>query len=249
MARITSRCARRWCRCCGMRASAGATRLPMRWPKNPIAAQPAIRAMSWQTDCVILAVLDIATRILHPLPNPTEGQRIAILAVGGYGRGEMAPESDVDLLFLTPYKITAWAESVIESMLYILWDMRLKVGHASRTIDDCLRLGREDFTIRTALLENRFLAGDRALSDKLNKSLWDELFKGTEREFIEAKLNEREERHIKQGNQRYSGGAQRQGRQRRASRSAIAVLDRQVSLPGRRCGRIGEDGPVYRRGI
>jgi len=171
--------------------------------EHPFAADAATRSISWQTDCILLTVLDVAVRVLHPNPNPTEGERIAILAVGGYGRGEMAPQSDVDLLFLTPYKITAWAESVIESMLYILWDLRLKVGHASRTIADCLRLGGEDFTIRTALLENRYLAGDRGLSDKLNKTLWDDLFKGTEKEFIEAKLAEREERHQKPGNQRY----------------------------------------------
>jgi len=170
---------------------------------HPRSAEAAISSYSWLADCLILTVFDLATRVLHPLPNPTEAERIAICAVGGYGRGEMAPESDVDLLFLTPSKITPWAESVIESMLYVLWDLRLKVGHASRTIPDCLRLGREDFTIRTALLENRFLAGDAALADKLNQTLRKKLFKGTEREFTEAKLEERDERHIKQGNQRY----------------------------------------------
>ena len=75
----------------------------------------------------------------------------------------MAPFSDVDLLFLTPYKITVWAEKVIESTLYILWDLKLKVGHSSRTVRDCIRLGTEDFTIRTAMLEHRFLYGDLAL--------------------------------------------------------------------------------------
>ena len=109
----------------------------------------------------------------------------------------------MDLLFLTPYKITAWAESVIESMLYMLWDLRLKVGHASRTIADSLRLAREDFTIRTALLENRYLAGDAALHAALNTTLREKLFNGTERAFIEAKLAEREERHRKPGNQRF----------------------------------------------
>ncbi|MFK7940200.1 MAG: [protein-PII] uridylyltransferase [Roseovarius sp.] len=170
---------------------------------HPRAAQTAIASYSYLTDCLILTVLDIATRVLHPLPTPTSSERIAVLAVGGYGRGEMAPHSDVDLLFLTPYKITPWAESVIESMLYILWDLKLKVGHASRTIADCLRLASEDFTIRTALLENRFLAGDATLSDELNTNLQTKLFKGTEREFIAAKLDERETRHNKQGNQRY----------------------------------------------
>jgi [protein-PII] uridylyltransferase len=115
----------------------------------------------------------------------------------------MAPYSDVDLLFLTPYKITGWAESVIESMLYILWDLHLKVGHASRTVKDCLRLAREDYTIRTSLLETRYLDGDRALADDLQKRLWNEVFKGTGSDFIEAKLQERLERHEKQGGQRY----------------------------------------------
>jgi len=88
-------------------------------------------------------------------------------------------------------------------MLYILWDLRLKVGHASRTVKDCLRLGGEDFTIRTALLEHRFLGGDAALATDLDRRLKAELFKGTAREFIEAKLSERDARHEKQGGQRY----------------------------------------------
>ena len=170
---------------------------------NPFAARPTVRAYSWLTDCVILSALDVTTRHIHALSNPTDSERLSVFAVGGYGRGEMAPQSDVDLLFLTPYKITPWAESVIETMLYILWDLKLKVGHASRTIRDCLRLGSEDFTIRTALLENRFLAGDRQLADHFKKRLWHELFEGTEREFIEAKLEERDNRHEKQGGQRF----------------------------------------------
>jgi [protein-PII] uridylyltransferase len=166
---------------------------------RPFDARPATRAWCWLTDCVTLAALDLATQHMHPLATPTEAERIAVCAVGGYGRGEMAPHSDVDLLFLTPYKITPWAESVIESMLYILWDLRLKVGHASRTIRDCLRLGSEDFTIRTALLEHRYLGGDAALAQRLDTQLRDKLFTGTEREFTEAKLAERDARHEKQG--------------------------------------------------
>jgi len=169
---------------------------------KPFAARPTTRAYTWLTDCVILTALDCVTRHMHPLPTPTDSERIAVLAVGGYGRGEMAPHSDVDLLFLTPWKITPWAESVIESMLYILWDLRLKVGHSSRTIADCLRLGGSDFTIRTALLEHRFLAGDADLAEELDVKLRDDLFKGSERAFIEAKLAERDTRHEKQG-QRY----------------------------------------------
>ncbi|MEN8936212.1 MAG: nucleotidyltransferase domain-containing protein, partial [Planktotalea arctica] len=130
----------------------------------PFAARPMTRSYTYLTDCLIETAFLVATRILHPLPNPTEQERIAVIAVGGYGRGEMAPQSDVDLLFLTPYKVTPWAESVIESMLYILWDLRLKVGQATRTIRECIRLGGEDFTIRTAMLEHRFLSGDKPLA-------------------------------------------------------------------------------------
>ena len=170
--------------------------------ERPFDAPGACHAYRWLTDRIIETVFDVARHRLHPKPNPTESERLAIFAVGGYGRGEMAPHSDVDLLFLTPYKITPWAESVIESMLYILWDLKLKVGHASRTVKDCLRLGAKDFTIRTAMLENRFLSGDERLAEELDTALWDELFKGSEKAFITAKLDERDARHEKQG-QRY----------------------------------------------
>ena len=183
----------------GAARKAGMARIAAAFEAEPIKADPTIRAYAWLTDCLVACTFHIATTHLHPLPTPTTGERLSLLAVGGYGRGDMAPASDVDLLFLTPYKITAWAESVIESMLYVLWDLRLKVGHASRTVKDCLRLGREDYTIRTALLEQRYLVGDADLADELSKTLRKELFKGTEREFIEAKLSEREARHIKQG--------------------------------------------------
>lgn len=170
---------------------------------HPRAARATVRAYAALTDALVLAVLHVATTRLHPLATPTEAEKIAVLAVGGYGRAEMAPHSDVDLLFLTPWKVTPWAESVIESMLYMLWDLKLKVGHASRTVEDCVRLGRDDITIRTALLEHRFIGGDAGLAARLGETLRNDLFKGTGPEFIEAKLVERAERHKRQGGQRY----------------------------------------------
>ncbi|GAB5438026.1 [protein-PII] uridylyltransferase [Falsiruegeria mediterranea] len=178
---------------------AGRAKIAEAFARAPFAARPLTRSYTYLTDGLVRATLYVASEVLHPLANPTQGERIAVLAVGGYGRGEMAPFSDVDLLFLTPYKITAWAESVIESMLYMLWDLRLKVGHSSRTIKDCLRLGTEDFTIRTAMLEQRFLAGHSPLAEELDERLKNELFKGSGQEFIEAKLAERDLRHRKQG--------------------------------------------------
>ena len=171
--------------------------------ERPRAAREFVHAQSFLIDSVVTTVLDVATRHLHPLHNPTEGERLAVLAVGGYGRAEMAPQSDVDLMFLTPWKITGWAESVIESSLYMLWDLKLKVGHASRTVPDCLRLAREDMTIRTSLLESRLLWGNADLAGELDARLWKELFSKSARDFIEAKLTERAERHRKQGGQRY----------------------------------------------
>ncbi|MDX1780624.1 MAG: [protein-PII] uridylyltransferase [Thalassovita sp.] len=181
----------------------GMDRIAEAFTANPFAARPTTRAYTWLTDCIVIAALDVATRHMHPDHEGDSENRLSLVAVGGYGRGEMAPHSDVDLLFLTPTKITDWAEKVIESMLYILWDLRLKVGHASRTVRDCLKLGREDFTIRTALLEHRFLAGDEALAKELAKRLSSDLFRNTAAEFIEAKLEERDQRHERQGGQRY----------------------------------------------
>ena len=170
---------------------------------HPRAARETVRAIASLTDGIITAIHHVATRHLHPLPNPSTAERLAVLAVGGYGRAEMAPGSDIDLLFLTPWKVTAWAESVVESMLYMLWDMKLKVGHAIRSVDDCLRLGAEDMTIRTSLLEHRLIAGHAPLAEELRDRLWSELFRGSIPEFIAAKLEERTERHRRQGGKRY----------------------------------------------
>lgn len=184
------------------RAAANA-RLAQAFLDRPLDARALIGAQSCLTDGLVRVALSVATTHLHRLPNPTESERICVLAVGGYGRAEMAPFSDVDLLFLTPWKTTPWAESVVESMLYMLWDLKLKVGHSTRTVKDCLRLGREDITIRTALLEHRYIAGHQPLAGELADRLWSELFRNSGPEFIEAKLAERSERHKRQGGQRY----------------------------------------------
>ncbi|RID90611.1 [protein-PII] uridylyltransferase [Gemmobacter lutimaris] len=171
--------------------------------ERPLEARALTRAQSHLTDGLVSTAFELARHHFHPLPTPTEAERLSVLAVGGYGRAEMAPFSDVDLLFLTPWKMTPWAESVIETMLYILWDLKLKVGHSSRTVRDCIRLGREDITIRTALLEHRHITGDAALAHELDTALWAELFRNSGPEFIEAKLAERADRHKRQGGQRY----------------------------------------------
>lgn len=170
---------------------------------HPRAARETVRAIATLTDATVTAIHHVATTILHPQVSPTSAERLAILAIGGYGRAEMAPQSDVDLLFLTPWKVSGWAESVVESMLYMLWDLKLRVGQATRSIDDCIRLGAGDITIRTSLLEHRLVCGYANTADTLRQRLWAELFDNTVPEFIEAKLVERSARHQRQGGQRY----------------------------------------------
>lgn len=170
---------------------------------HPRAARETVRAIAALTDGIVSAVFHVATTRLHPAQLTSDTDRLAVLAVGGYGRAEMAPGSDVDLLFLTPYKITPWAESVVESVLYMMWDLKLKIGHSIRTVDDCLRLGAEDMTIRTSLVEHRLVTGHAPLAEELRERLWSGLFAKTVPEFVEAKLEERTARHKRQGNQRY----------------------------------------------
>ncbi|MHA1530052.1 MAG: [protein-PII] uridylyltransferase [Alphaproteobacteria bacterium] len=171
--------------------------------EHPGAGLRVARSYTHIVDVVVAAVFHYCASHLHPAPIRTKGQRLAVIAVGGTGRGEMAPCSDVDLLFLIPYKQTAWGESVIESMLYLLWDLKLKVGQSVRSIDDCIRLAGADLTIRTALLEKRFVCGDRDPFDELDTRLWKGLFRRTGHEFVEAKLSEQDARHERHGGSRY----------------------------------------------
>src|SRR5947208_560313 len=117
--------------------------------------------------------------------------------------GLLAPGSDIDLLFLLPYKQTAWGESVAEGILYCLWDMGLKVGHATRSVDECIRQAKADMTIRTALLEARYLLGDRALYDEFVARFDRDIVRNTASQFVAAKLAEREERLRRAGQSRY----------------------------------------------
>ena len=161
------------------------------------------RLLAKVADEVVSALYDYTTIHLFRARNPTEGERFAVVAVGGYGRGELAPSSDLDLLFLRAYKPTPFSESVTEYMLYMLWDMGLKVGHSSRSVEECLKLAREDHTIQTALLESRRIAGDDSLAQELFTRFRKEVAQKDHAGFIAAKLKERDERHQRTGASRY----------------------------------------------
>ncbi|HJU18196.1 MAG TPA: [protein-PII] uridylyltransferase [Stellaceae bacterium] len=154
-------------------------------------------------DQIIRALYDLVTGEIYPSPNPTAGEHLAIVAVGGYGRGELAPYSDIDLLFLLPYKQTPYTEQVVEYLLYLLWDLGLKVGQSTRSIEECLHQAKSDPTIRTALLEARYVWGEQALLHDLKRRFDGEIVRGTAAQFIEAKLAERDARHLRVGDSRY----------------------------------------------
>src|SRR4029453_10019628 len=154
-------------------------------------------------DALIALAYNFTTTHIYPADNPTTAERMAVVAQGGYGRGLLAPGSDIDLLFLLPYKQTAWGESVAEYMLYLLWDLGFKVGHATRNIDQCIRLSLSDMTIRTALLDSRLLLGDEALYADFHHRFRKEVLEGNARPFVEAKLAEQNARHARAGASRY----------------------------------------------
>lgn len=161
------------------------------------------RAYAYLIDQMVTVIYDFVVGRVYPEPNPTLADRLSLVAVGGYGRGELAPQSDVDILFLVPYKQTPRGEQIVEYMLYLLWDLGLKVGQATRSVDESIARAKKDVTIRTSLLEARFIYGDQALFLELRKRFADDIVKDTGPEFIAAKLAERDERHTRMGDSRY----------------------------------------------
>src|SRR5689334_4517392 len=126
-------------------------------------------------DELVRVLYDYTAAHVYRATNPSDAERMAIVATGGYGRGLLAPFSDIDLLFLLPYKQTPWGESVAEYILYVLWDLGFKVGHATRTVDQCLKMANADITIRTSLLDMWHILGDAQLFAELSQRLRSEV--------------------------------------------------------------------------
>ncbi len=182
---------------------AGRAELADRLQEKPSAGHAITLGHAFLVDQLIRVIHDHIITDIYPVGNRSSGERLSIMAVGGYGRAEMAPHSDVDIAFLTPGKQTAWCEQVIEAILYYLWDLGLKVGHSSRSVDDMVRMAKSDLTIRTAILEGRFLWGDREIYDEAGRRFYADVAAGTERQFVTEKLAERNERHKRLGDSRY----------------------------------------------
>ena len=160
-------------------------------------------AYAFLADQIVRLAFDLVTQRVFANPNPTMSERVALVGLGGTGRGEMAPFSDLDLMMLVPPGRAPWCEQVCEALLYILWDLKLKVGQSVRTPSEAISLAKSDMTIRTSLLEARFLWGEQALSDETGSRFRREVVAGTSRQFVAAKLAERDERHQRMGDSRY----------------------------------------------
>ena len=183
--------------------SLGRAEIAQRLREHPSKGYRAAQEQAFLVDQLVRLIYDYVVQYLFPISNRTASEKIAILAVGGYGRGEMAPFSDVDIAFVTPYKRTAWTEQVVEAALYLLWDLGLKVGQSSRSLDETVKMAAEDLTIRTALLESRFVWGDRAVYEEAANRFWNEVVGKTASEFVALKMAERDSRHKKMGDSRY----------------------------------------------
>jgi [protein-PII] uridylyltransferase len=181
----------------------GRAEIKRRFEAKPYQGSETAAAFAFLIDQLVRLGYDFIVTRLYPLGSPTSSERLLLMAVGGYGRGEMAPFSDVDIAFVTPWKPTGWTEQVIESMLYLLWDLGLKVGHSSRSVDEMIAIAQNDHTVRTALLESRFLWGDQALHDEVRTRFWKEVVGENARTFVTEKLNERNARHTRMGDSRY----------------------------------------------
>jgi [protein-PII] uridylyltransferase len=181
----------------------GRDEIARRLVEKPSAGYEIAEAQAFLVDQILRIVHDHVITDVYPPNNRSKGERLTIAAVGGYGRGEMAPHSDVDIAFLTPIRCTAWCEQVIEAMLYFLWDLGLKIGQSSRSLDEMVRMCKSDLTIRTAMLEARYVWGDQDLFEEARQRFWKDVVQGTERQFVVEKLGEREARHKRMGDTRY----------------------------------------------
>lgn len=181
----------------------GRTEIRRRFEAGEQSGSKTVYAGAYLVDQVIRLIFDVATEHAYPIGVETSDDVMSVMATGGYGRGELAPFSDIDLMFLLPYKVTPRAEQVVEYMLYTLWDLDLKVGHATRSTADAIRLANEDITIRTSLLESRLITGDGAQYDQFQADFKKKVLSGTGPAFVEAKLAERDARHERLGDTRY----------------------------------------------
>ena len=153
-------------------------------------------------DALVGFLFESAT-LLYQRRSVMLDHKCTVAAQGGYGRFELNPASDIDLLVLYPWKVNPYVETVAEVILYTLWDAGLTVGHASRTPIACARMAQRDLTVKTALLDARYLAGDEGLYREFEKTMESDVLKKNAAGFYREKLAESKHRHQAHGNSVY----------------------------------------------
>jgi [protein-PII] uridylyltransferase len=183
--------------------AAGFAEVRRRFEEEALPGAAVVGQQAALVDQLVRAVHDFARAAVHPAADADAEAPLALVALGGYGRAQLAPYSDVDLMFLHAGSPSPRGERVIEYVLYTLWDAGLKVGHATRSIEEAMRLALGDVSVRTSFLEARWLWGDRALYREFRKRFLAEVVRDTGSEFTAAKLDERDRRHKRFGDTRY----------------------------------------------
>jgi [protein-PII] uridylyltransferase len=185
----------------GKALAAGRAEIARRFAVEPARGRMAAASYAFLADQLLRLAFDSAAS--HLVPESAAQAGIALVGLGGTGRGEMAPFSDIDLLFLVADPKDAATGKLVEATLYLLWDLSWKVGHAVRDSDEVIALAREDVSIRTAFLEARWIWGDETLFTSCAARFRKEIVAGSGAEFVAAKLAERDARHRRMGDSRY----------------------------------------------
>ncbi|QIK96855.1 [protein-PII] uridylyltransferase [Sphingomonas sp. HDW15A] len=176
----------------------GRREIARRLSQEPARGRTAAASMAYLADQIVRLSFDAASGALG---DPNES--IALVGLGGTGRGEMAPYSDVDLLFLVPKGAHGTLAPLVEATLYLLWQMDWKVGHAIRDADEVLASSAEDISVRTAFMESRWIWGDQSLFEQTRQRFDKDFLEKQDRDFVAAKMAERDERHRRMGDSRY----------------------------------------------
>ncbi len=154
-------------------------------------------------DQLVVSLHEFASVHGVKLGKKDANQQMSVVASGGYGRAEIAPHSDIDLMFLFKRKPARPEEKLVEWMLYMLWDLGLKVGHSTRSVNEAIKTAKEDHTIRTSLLDARLVSGSKDLFKTFNERFAREMLSANQMDFVKAKLDERDNRHERMGDSRY----------------------------------------------
>ncbi len=177
----------------------GRDEIQRRFEAKEASGADTLRAGAYLLDQLIRTLHEFTITYVYPLAD----EALSLIATGGYGRAEISPHSDLDIMFLLPKKAEPTSSTSVEWMLYMLWDMGLKVGHATRNIDEAIKMAKADLTISTSLLEARWISGNHDLFTNCEERLERDVIHGQEAEFVRAKLEERDQRHDRMGDSRY----------------------------------------------